>query len=143
MAMTADEREWRQQAFLDWLCTIKDERNPSTQDALAAQLEVSESTLQSWKKDPAFLARWETQYRRTIGSPDRMKQVMDALFETAIDRTDPRQVQAAKEYRQAVEGVSPQQINVVTKPLRDMTDEEFDQIAAEYIAREKVERDAP
>ena len=141
--MTADEKEWRQQAFLDWLCTIKDERNPSTQEAFAEQIETPVSTLQTWKKDAQFLARWEAQYRRTIGSPDRMKQVMDALFETAIDRTDPRQVQAAKEYRQAVEGVSPQQINVVSKPLRDMTDEEFDKIAAEYVAREKIDRDTP
>ena len=139
--MTPDEREWRQQALLDWLCTIKDERMPPTQEAFAEQIDVQVSTIQKWKKDPAFLARWEAQYRRTIGSPDRMKQVMDALFETAIDRTDPRQVSAAKEYRTAVEGVSPQQINVTGKPLKDMTDEEFNKIVAEYVVREKLERD--
>jgi hypothetical protein len=140
MAMTPDEREWRKQVFLDWLCTIKEDRDPPTMEELAEQLSCHVDTLSKWKKEPEFLARWEAQYRRTIGSPEKMQTVMQRLYETATDRTDPRQVQAAREYRNAVEGVSPAQINIVRKDIKDMSDDEFDKIAAEYVAREAIER---
>jgi len=144
MAMTSDEREWRQQAFLDWLCTIKDDRDPPTLEGVADQLMVSKSTLDKWRKEPDFLARWEAQYRRTVGSPERMQTVMERLYETAIDRTDPRQVQAAREYRAAIEGVAPQRVDLtVRKDLKDMTDEEFNKVAEELIARERAERGTP
>lgn len=138
--MTPEEREWRQQAFLDWLCTIKEERVPEHQYQLAEKLNMSESTLSAWKKEPDFLARWDAQYRRTTGSPERMQRVLDMLYETATDRSDPRQVAAAKEYRNAVEGVSPQQYELtIRKDLAQMTDEEFreyEALAAQAIVRE-------
>lgn len=141
--MTPEDRNWRQQAFLDWLCTIKDDRVPPTQEALAEQLGVPKDTLTKWKADPEFLARWEHQYRRTVGSPERMQTVLQRLYETAVDRTDPRQVQAAKEYRAAVEGVAPQQVTMtIRKDLREMSDAEFEEVARNLLAEEKAKRDA-
>jgi len=123
--------DWRKQRFLEWLCTIKEDRDPPTQGELAIQLGISPGTLTNWKDDPEFLNAWEHKYRKTVGSPERMQLVLERLFETATDRSDPRQVPAAKEYRIAVEGVAPTKIEVdITKNTRDMSDEELAELIA-------------
>lgn len=138
----AEDREWRKQAFLDWLCTIHKDRNPPTYRELAEQLGVGETTLHSWKRDPDFLERWEYQYRRTIGSPEKMHEVLHTLYETAIDRTDPRMVAAAREYRQATEAVRPQKVDMtIRKDLAELTDEEIMALGREFIAKEMEHRD--
>lgn len=138
------EIDWRKQEFLDWLCTIKEERDPPTQRELAEKLGANEVTLQNWKKDGDFLAAWERQYRKTVGSPEKMQTVMQRLYETAVDRTDPRQVQAAREYRQAVEGVAPQKVEMtVRKDLSEMSDDELNALASQFVKEEKAQRADP
>lgn len=138
--ISQSERERLWQEYLDWLCTVKEERDPQHQKDFAIKIGVADSTLLNWRRNPDFLARWDAQYRRTTGSPERMQRVLDMLYETATDRTDPRQVAAAKEYRMAVEGVTPQQHEITfRKGLSEMTDEEFaefERIAAQAVVRE-------
>ena len=127
----------REELLLNWLCTPKELREPSTKVALAEDLGVSESWVDKKRREPEFLARWEAQYRRTIGSPERMQAVMEALYETATDRTDPRQVQAAREYRAAVEGVRPNDVNItVKKDLKEMSAKELAELAAQWAAED-------
>ena len=37
-----------------------------------------------------LLIEWERRYRKTVGSPEKQHQVLEALHATATDRTDPR-----------------------------------------------------
>ena len=134
--------DWRKQEFLSWLCTIKEDRDPSTQKALADKLSVTDQTLKHWKMDPEFLEAWEHNYRRTVGSPERMQRVLDMLFETAVDRSDPRQVPAAKEYRQAVEGVRPTQVEVSMKgAAKDLSDDDLQSLLAAAAQSELEKRE--
>jgi len=135
--------DWRKQEFLNWLCTIKKDRDPPSQKDLAEKLDIDADTLYKWKQNPEFLEAWRVQYLKTIGSPERLNEVMTALYETATDRTDPRQVQAAREYRQAVEGVAPQKFEMtIKKDLREMTDEELNALLGQEVIHEKASRDA-
>jgi hypothetical protein len=93
---------------------------------MAEKLGISPQTITKWKEESEFLEAWHALYRRTIGSPERMQLVLERLFETATDRTDPRQVPAAREYRVAVEGVAPTRVDVtVSKAAKDLSDEDL------------------
>ena len=130
----------RKQRFLEWLCTIKEDRDPPYQKDLALELGVHAKTLSDWRNEPEFLEEWNRRYRRTVGSPERMQLVLERLFETATDRTDPRQVQAAKEYRMAVEGVAPTRLDISVN-ARELSDAELSELIAETAAREVLSRD--
>lgn len=129
----------RKQRYLDWLCTIKDDRDPPTQYEIAEELGCSTQTLLTWRKDAEFLEEWNRRYRMTVGSPERMQLVLERLFETATDRTDPRQVAAAKEYRMAIEGVAPQRVDVNVN-TREISDAALEELIAETAAREANQR---
>lgn len=127
--------------FLGWLCTIPDDRWPRTQAELAEELGCSEHTLSKLKKDPDFLREWEHQYRRTVGSPERAQNVLERLYETATDRTDPRQVQAAKQYLEAIDAVKPKKLEVSMQgSARNMSDEQLMAILTERAAEELERR---
>ena len=124
--------DWRVQRFLTWLCTLPGDRVPAKQLELAAELDVRPQVLVAWKDDPDFLAAWEHKYRKTIGSVQRQQAVMEALFETATDRTDPRMVAAAKTFFDALGIAKPQQ-PVTVKDAKKLTDEQLYALAAERI----------
>lgn len=135
-------QDWRRQRFLDWLCTVPEERVPSTQVDLARELHADPKTLTALRRDPDFLRDWEMQYRRTIGSPEKQHKVMDALFKTATDRTDPRLVPAARAYLEAVDAIKPKKVEVSlnTKPPKELTQEELDELLATKAQKEIEER---
>ena len=124
--------DWRVQRFLEWLCTLPGDRIPGTQRELAETLDLRQQTLVEWKDDPDFLAAWEHRYQKTIGSVQRQQAVMEALYETACDRTDPRQVVAAKAYLDALGIAKPQRPQTV-KDAKKLTDEQLYALAAERI----------
>ena len=134
--------DWRRQAFMDWLCTIPEDREPRTMKELAEKISISHQTLTNWKKDPHFMADWEMQYRKTVGSPEKAQRVIQRLFETAEDRTDPRQVPAARAYLEAIDAIKPKKVDVtVTKsPAKDLTDDELYRILAERAEQELAQR---
>ena|SRR6188768_1738679 len=125
--------------FLDWLCTIPADRTPHSQNALAAELDLSQSTLSHWKDDADFLHEWERRYLRTIGSVGRQQEILQALFETATDRTDPRQVLAAKTYLDVIGKAKPQQARV-TKNAQELTDAQLYEVLAERAEQAISER---
>lgn len=128
----------RVQRFLDWLLTPPNERVPPRQQDLAEELGVQRSLLSQWKNDPDFHAEWEKLYRKKVGSPERAQAVLDALFETATDRTDPRQVPAARAYLEAIDVVKPRKVDVtVTKAAaKELSDEDLMRMLADEAARE-------
>jgi hypothetical protein len=134
--------DFRVQRFLDWLLTAPNERDPQTQRDLADDMHVNRSILSQWKNDPDFLSEWERRYRKTVGSPERAQSVMDMLFETATDRTDPRQVPAARAYLEAIDVIKPKRVDVtVTKgAAKELTDEELMALLAERAENELAAR---
>jgi len=134
--------DWRKQQFLDWLCTIRADRDPPTMTEFAAKIGSTNATLTAWKKDPEFLAEWEHRYRLTVGSPEKAQTVIQRLYETAEDRTDPRQVQAAKAFLEAIDAVKPRKIDVtVSKAAKELTEDQLNELLAMHAARELEERD--
>lgn len=110
--VTLPIEDFRKQRFLQWLCIPAKEREPSTMDELATELDVTRRTLTNWKKDDEFIDAWAKEHRRTVGNPDRLNEILDVLYKTAVDIDDPKHIQAAKEYRSWVEETKPQQVEV-------------------------------
>jgi hypothetical protein len=136
-----DPNDPRQEIFLDWLATIPEDRKPATQAELAEQFGINPSILSQWKNDPDFLRVWEHRYRKTVGSPEKAQQVVTKLFETATDRTDPRQVPAARAYLEAIDAIKPKKIDIqVSKDPKQLSDDELMTILAERAAQELEER---
>jgi hypothetical protein len=135
--------DWRRERLLDWLCTIADDREPKTQKDLAEELGARSEELSKWKAEPDFLAAWETRYRKTVGSPEKAHAVLNALHETAVDRTDPRQVQAARAYLEAIDVVKPKKVDVTVtngKAAKDLTDDELFAMMATRAEQELANR---
>ena len=141
-ATRANLNDFRVQRVMEWLLTPPDGRVPPRQVDLADELGMSSALISQWKNDPDFLIEWERQYRKTVGSPERAKSVLDALFETATDRTDPRQVPAARAYLEAIDVVKPKKVDItVTKgAARDLPDEELLALLAERAEAELANR---
>jgi len=128
--------DWRVKRFIDWLCTLPGDRVPEKQRELAEVLGVAPNLLIQWKNDPDFLAAWEHKYRKTIGSVQRQQAIMEALFETATDRTDPRQVTAAKTYFDAL-GISKPQRPQTERDAKRLTDAQLMEIIGERMTQEQ------
>jgi hypothetical protein len=133
--------DFRKQSFLDWLCTPVKEREPKTMEQLADQLGLTRRTLTNWKDDKEFLEAWEKRYLKTIGDPSRKQTIMDVLYRTATDPDDPKHVQAAKQYFEIEGSVKPQKVQVeMSRPAKELSDDELDAILADKIASEKNQR---
>lgn len=139
--MTIGPHDWRRERVLEWLCTPPNSREPFSAKLLADELGTTVGALNKLKAEPEFLAAWEHQYRKTVGSPEKAQQVVEALHETAIDRTDPRQVPAAKAYLEAIDAIKPKKVEVtVNKAAKDLSDEDLYRILAERAELELRER---
>lgn len=134
--------DFRVQRFLEWLTTSPNERRPSTQTELAEELGMDRNVLSMWKNDADFLGEWERLYRKTVGSPERAKSVLDALHETATDRTDPRQVPAARAYLEAIDAIKPRRmdVTVVKGAAKELSDDELVAMLAERAEAELAAR---
>ncbi len=137
-----DFNDFRVQKFFEWLLTPPTDRYPSTQGEFADEHGLHRNVLSQWKNDPDFLTEWERRYRKTVGSPERAKGVLDALFDTAVDRTDPRQVPAARAYLEAIDVMKPKRLDVtVTKgAAKDLSDDELLALLAERAEAELTAR---
>lgn len=132
--------EVKKARFIEWLCTPRRDRDPSTQEELARRMRVSANTLSKWKQDKAFLEAWELHYLQSVGSPERKQTLMDTLFKTGSDADDPRHVQAAAKYMELADGLRPQQIEVTVRPARELTDDQIEEIVVKHAAKEAEER---
>ena len=138
----SDADDFRRQVFIEWLCTPKRDRQPTTQEDFAEQHSISSQTLTRWKKDRLFLLAWEQHYLTTVGSPERKQNLLDTLYRTGCDGDDPRHVAAASKYMELVDGLKPQKLDItVNRPAKDLSDEELDRIAGQFVARERAARE--
>ena len=127
MAMSAD-----QSRFIEWLLCPKSERIPRTQGELAGQMGIDQSSLSTWKRDVEFLQAWDSQYLRTIGSPDTKMKIMQTLMNTATDPDDPKHVQAAKTFFEIEGSLRPTKtqvdVNLHGVKPSELTDEQLDEL---------------
>ena len=108
---------------------------------LAFELGVSDRTLRDWKERPAIRAVWEEQAKKVVGSPERAQDVLEAMYLRAMDSTDPKQVQAAKLYLEAIDAVKPPTVNVQTRSdLAQVSDDELQAMIAASAQQMLVER---
>lgn len=128
--MAVDLNDWRVQRYIEWLCAVPAARVPERESDLAATLGMDDTALAAWRGDHDFLGAWDVYYRRTIASPERLQAVMEALVETASDRTDPRMVPAAKLYLESVGKAKPPAVVQEPKDVRKMSDDELFAILA-------------
>ena len=98
---------------------------------LASELGVSDRTLRDWKERPAIRAVWEEQAKKVVGSPERAQDVLEAMYARAVDSTDPKQVQAAKLYLEAIEAIKPPTVEVRSvSDLAKVSDDELQAMIA-------------
>lgn len=141
--VTLPIEDFRKQRFLQWLCVPAREREPSTMDELAVELDVTRRTLSNWKKDDEFIDAWAKRHRQTVGNPDRLNEIIDVLYKTATDIDDPKHIQAAKEYRSWVEETKPQQVEVTVSQKYDLShlsDRELFAMVGDHLAHEVEDR---
>jgi len=89
------EAEKRRETYLEWLLTPEAERSPSTKRKLAEVLGVSTQTLRNYAQDPLF-QKALIQRGRTLYRVERAHDILNTLYEQAIDPDNPRSVAAAK-----------------------------------------------
>lgn len=124
----------RQQKFLDWLCTPSVARVPSSQEKYAQVEGVDESTLRRWKKKPAFKAAWERRVAESQGSPERTQQLLDNLFQRALDGDN----NSAKLYLQATGRLAPVQLQVEhSGKVSELSDAQLAELIAASAASEQ------
>jgi len=140
--MQVNPNDFRVQRVLEWLCTPPGDREPRTQKELAVELTMTESWISTLKNDGTFLRLWEDRYRKVVGNPGKAMEVLQALQETAADRTDPRQVPAARAYLEAIDVMKPKKIDVTvtSTSAKALTDEQLHEMIAARAAQELLER---
>lgn len=82
-----DELDPVKQAFVDWLCTPKSEREISTQIKLSDQLGVSEQSLSKWKRRTDVMQAVRERKRELVGV-DGVNKVIDAMIGRASKVND-------------------------------------------------------
>jgi hypothetical protein len=136
--------DFRKQRLLEWLLTPIPDREPKTLQGLADEVGMTRRQLTTWKSEADFLEEWERQYRNSVGSPERKQAVIDTLFKTATDQDDPKHVQAAGKYLEAVDAIAPQKMDITVKggKVSELSDEQLAELMAAHAASELGQREA-
>lgn len=73
-----------QEAYLAWLLTPDDSRNPKTKKEWADANDVHYNTLGTWEKSKIFKERWELGVKGMAQSPERTQALLDALYAKGV-----------------------------------------------------------
>ena len=134
--------DFRKQRLLEWLLTPIADREPRTLQELADEIGMTRRQLTTWKSEADFLEEWERLYRHTVGNPERKQHVVDTLYKTATDQDDPKHVQAASKFLEAVDAIAPQRVEMTVKgKVSELSTDELQQMLAEYTKNELDDRD--
>lgn len=133
----------RHEQFLAWTMTPVAQREPRTQAALAELLGVGDRTLRDWRDRDDFQAEWRARFNETAGSLDRLKVLLDGLYEDSTDRdlTDSDRRQAAKLYFEISKQVAPPEPEIKSSArAADLSDEELTRMLSDAALQELKER---
>lgn len=115
----------RHQRFLEWLLTLKKDRNPPTRAALAEEFGVHMRTLRDWEAREDFRKAHELGVRQVAGSPEKTQELLNKLHETAMNDNHRQHVIAAKAWLDAVGAISPQKSTVSVGDAKLLSNEEL------------------
>ena len=88
---------------------VVDEHHPKTQIHLGEELGVTDRTIRTWGEREDVLERRRELAIQLGGDPERVKQVMDALFAEALDSESTKQVQAATAWAKIAQVIQPKE----------------------------------
>lgn len=103
----SDLKKERMARFVEWLLTPAELRNPPSKAKLAVELGVSEQTLRNYQKDPWFQRKLMADSRE-LARVEKLPDILETLYQQAVDPQNPRSVQAAKVFIEHVERVVPE-----------------------------------
>lgn len=93
----SSEKRERMAVYIDWLLTPANEREPTTKKGLAELLGVTPETLRRYHSDP-WLQRELADRARKEARVDRLPDILQSMYDQAINRENTRSVAAAKVY---------------------------------------------
>jgi hypothetical protein len=123
-----------QEAYLAWLLTPEDQREPATKRAYADSKEMHENTLRGWEKKKNFIERWKLGVEGLNQSPERTQKLLDALYIKGISGD----TKSAELYLKATGNMpNASTLNIKTETsLRDISDEELEKMILELGAKQ-------
>ena len=112
--------------FLTWLTTPPEVRKelgePAGIKAWAEANDVTYETTRRWRLDPMFRAEWERILSEMNIRPDRVQQVIDAMYKNAVSGD----TKSAELYLRLVDKISPPKVQVIeSKSVAQMSNEEL------------------
>ena len=118
-----------QEAYLAWLITPEDQRDPDTKKAYAEKTGVHENTLRVWEKKKNFVERWKLGIEGLNQSPERTQKLLDALYIKGISGD----TKSAELYLKATGNMpNSSTVNIKTETsLRDISDDELEKMILE------------
>jgi hypothetical protein len=136
LALKSAEKE----AYVEWLSTPANLREPKSQAKMAAHLGVTEQTLRAWKRDPRVASAVRSKIQTHLSLND-LGEIVSTLKTQATDPDNPRSVQASK---LLIEMMDRADGGVSDNPLADMSWAEIQALSAELydLAADKQEKKA-
>lgn len=83
----------KQVAFAVWAAMPETARQPPTVEAFCEVIGVTRQTVWRWEKDPRIVEAVRFIVLQNAGSPDRVGQILDMLYEDALARRDLRKAE--------------------------------------------------
>ncbi len=125
-----------QEAYLAWLITPDDSKNPSTKKAYAEKAEVHLNTLGYWEKKKNFIERWKLAIEGRNQSPERSGKLLEVLYIKGLAGD----LKAAELFLKAT-GQMPnasQTLNIKTESsVKDLSDEDLQAMILEIAGNKK------
>lgn len=136
--MPRDTLTKNQQAYLEWLLLPEELRYPQTKKQWAELHEVHYNTPNNWEKIPLFKQLWEEGIKGISQSPERTQRLLDSLYNKGLAGD----VKAAQLYLTAT-GQMPkdQHLTIKHENTKDLTDQELENLIAQFAANEKANRE--
>lgn len=123
-----------QEAYLAWLLTPEDTRDPKTKKDWAEKHDVHNNTLGVWEKNKVFKERWELGVKGMAQSPERTQALLDALYVKGIAGD----VKSAELYLKATGQMQQAQtVNINTSSVKELTDEELQSMIIEITQKKQ------
>lgn len=127
---SAGKRE-RMATYVDWLLTPESERTPKTKKDLADLLGITPATLRNYTQD-AWLQKEIGNRAKATAKIERLPEILDSLFNQAVDEQNPRSVAAAGKY---LDYLTKTEEVRETADLTEMSDEDLVKLLSEILQR--------
>lgn len=116
------------EVLIEWLVTPESEREPRFKQELADALGVTPRTIRNWEKEP-YVQRAVSSRTRGLFKVEKASAVVAALYETAVDVGNSRQVAAAKVF---LDWTDKAEAELSADDLAELSNAEIAELLAEF-----------